>query len=154
MKNTLSYFSLLILAGILISSCGSSNNFHGDGFGSDVIFDPATTVKSDNEYDLIIEEQSIEYTIDISTADGRLMLNGVSEKEAQRIVTNAALIKYNCDVIFRPKYSVLKNGKQILRITMGGRPAIYRNKTATSQPTTKTSTSSKTKNTNININVR
>lgn len=147
MKKTFLYLVVLTIASMLLASCGV---VRGVGEGIGVNKRPLDQITSDTEVGLVLSDQTIEYTIDISTNDGRLILNKMSEKEAKEYVTTAALIKYNCDVIFRPKYNILKKGKQIIRITMGGRPANYKN--TYSQPATSTNTS-RSNRTNININV-
>lgn len=124
MKKTFLYLSLVLLVAVFFSSCGT---VRGSGDGQGVIKRTLDQITSETEVGLELTDQTIEYTIDISTADGRLILNKMSEEEAKEYITSAALIKYNCDVIFRPKYNILKKGKQILRITMGGRPANYKN---------------------------
>lgn len=148
MKKKISYLVVMALAVMILASCGV---VRGVGEGLGVVKRPLDEITSETEVGLILLEQYIEYTIDISNADGRLILNKMTEEEAKEYITSAALIKYGCDVIFRPKYNVLKKGKQILRITMGGRPANYQNKGSQIVPVP--SGSSQSNKTNININV-
>lgn len=148
MKKYFSYLSLIVFISVMLSSCRTVRGY-GDGQG--VIKRTLDQITSETEVGLELTDQTIEYTIDYSTADGRLILNKMSEEDAKEYITSAALIKYNCDVIFRPKYNILKKGKQILRITMGGRPANYKN--TSSRPASVASPSSSNK-TNININVK
>lgn len=104
MKKTFLYFAMVAIASMLLASCGV---IRGVGEGIGVNKRPLDQITSDTEVGLVLTDQTIEYTIDISTNDGRLILNKMSEKEAKEYVTTAALIKYNCDVIFRPKYNIL-----------------------------------------------
>lgn len=124
MKRLMNFLVVAVFAVSVLSSCGVA---HGVGDGQGVIKRTLDQITSETEVGLELTDQTIEYTIDYSTADGRFILNKMSEEEAKEYITSAALIKYNCDVIFRPKYNILKKGKQILRITMGGRPANYKN---------------------------
>lgn len=86
-----------------------------------------TSVHSDNEYDLDVLDDYITYTIDISTEEGRLRLNGLSKEEAAAVAERQAAIKNKVDCIFDPKFDFLTKGKAVLRVTVAGRPANYKN---------------------------
>lgn len=88
---------------------------------------PRTSVTSINEYDLDVSNQSVTYTIDISTTDGAAKLKGLSLKEAQNLALTEAVMKNNCAMLINPQYTHLKKGKRILRITVFGFPAYYKN---------------------------
>lgn len=124
MKKTLFYLVVMVIATVTLSSCHSS---YGGAFGAATDIDPYTRINSYNEYDLIIADQGIEYTIDYSTPDGRMKLRKLTLDQAKELVNAEAAIKYNCAMIVRPKYTFLKDGKQILRITVFGFPANYKN---------------------------
>lgn len=115
--------ALLAIVSLLVVSCSS----YSGAFGAATDIDPTTTIRSDNEYDLIVSDQGIEYTIDYSTADGRLKLYKISLEAAKQLVNAEAAAKHNCAMIVRPKYTYLKDKKQILRITVFGFPANYKN---------------------------
>ena len=108
---------------LTVSSCSTSRS---GGIG--VTDTEVTTIThSINEYDLDVDAQGITYTIDISTPEGRIKLNKLSLKQAQALALQEAAIKNNCARIVSPKFSYLKKGKQILRVTVVGCPARYKN---------------------------
>lgn len=113
----------LIVSCAFLSSCSTSRS-GGSGITDTEI---TTITHSVNEYDLDVDPQGITYTIDISTAEGRIKLNGLSLSQAQELALQEAAIKNNCARIISPKYSHLKKGKNILRITVFGFPARYKN---------------------------
>lgn len=79
-----------------------------------------------NSYDLVPVGDRITYTIDISTPEGKQKLYNISLTDAQRLAETEASRKYNCDRLIDPRFDYLKKGKRILRITVDGRPGIYR----------------------------
>ena len=72
--------------------------------------------------------ERISYTIDISTPEGKQKLHKISLSDAQRLAETEASRKYNCDRLIDPRFDYLKKGKRILRITVDGRPAVYKTK--------------------------
>ena len=114
-----------LLSAFLLSACITTKS---GAFGADTDIDPWTEIDSrHNIYDLIVAEQGIQYTIDYSTPDGRTKLKNISLPMAKKMVLSEAAMANNCAMIVRPKYTFLKEGKQILRITVFGFPANYRN---------------------------
>ena len=91
---------------------------------------PTTINTSINEYDLIADENRVGYTIDNSTPEGKTKLKGISLQQAQELALVEATVKYNCDMLLNPQYTHLKKGKKILRVTVSGRPARYKNQPA------------------------
>lgn len=124
MKAKISNILFFVLICIVAVSCRS---YGGGAFGASTDIDPITTIDSNNKYDLVVSSDGIEYTIDVSTPDGRLMLKDLSLKQAQQLVNAEAARKHNCAMIVRPKYTYLRDGKQLLRITVFGFPANYKN---------------------------
>lgn len=125
-------YSLLVLAScLLLSSCSSSFQSGASGFTSTEI---PTYNESINRFDLDVDTQGITYTIDISTEEGRIKLNGLTLEQAQQMALDEAAIKNNCARIISPKFSHLKKGKEILRITVFGFPARYKNSEKTATP--------------------
>lgn len=117
------YYLFSIVFCLTVSSCSTSRS---GGIG--VTDTEVTTIThSINEYDLDVDTQGITYTIDISTPEGRIKLNKLSLKQAQALALQEAAIKNNCARIVSPKFSYLKKGKQILRVTVFGFPARYKN---------------------------
>ena len=119
------YTSLLLLLCLMavLSSCSMMRS-GGDGITGTEVF---TVNESYNRMDLEVDPQSITYTIDISTSEGLMKLNGLSLAEAKKLALEEAAIKNNCARIISPKFSHLKKGKQILRVTVFGFPARYKN---------------------------
>lgn len=128
MKYSLS--TAIVATSILVCSCSSTRS-GGDGITGTEIY---TYTESINRYDLDVDPQGITYTIDISTQEGKIKLNGLSLAQAQQLALEEAAIKNNCARIISPKFSHLKKGKQILRITVFGFPARYKNSQKTATP--------------------
>lgn len=126
MKQIFHFLSwVALLSAFLLTSCRTSSS---GAFGADTDIDPLTEIDSrHNIYDLVVADQGIQYTIDYSTPDGRLKLKNLSLSQAKQMVLSEAAMANNCAMIVRPKYTFLKEGKQILRITVFGFPANYRN---------------------------
>lgn len=87
---------------------------------------PKTKIVSDNEYDLNVSPNSITYTIDISTPEGKAKLNKLSLKEAENLALTEAVIKHGCALLVNPQFTNLMKGKRVLRITVHGFPAKYK----------------------------
>ena len=109
---------------LLEVSCSAFVRTGGSGITSTEV---TTVTHSTNEYDLVVDPQTITYTIDVSTPEGMLKLEKLSLKEAKELALTEAAIKYKCARIISPHYSHLKKGKKILRITVSGNPARYKN---------------------------
>lgn len=126
------YTSIITLAviSLFVSSCSLLRS-GGDGNTDTEI---ATYNESINRFDLDIDTNGITYTIDISTQEGQIKLNGLSLAQAKKVALEEAAIKNNCARIISPKFSHLKKGKQILRITVFGFPARYKNSQKTATP--------------------
>lgn len=126
------YTSLIAFISIsfVLYSCSSMRS------GVDGITDTeiSTYTESINRYDLDVDTQGITYTIDISTIEGKIKLKGLSLEQAKKMALDEAAIKNNCARIISPKFSHLKKGKQILRITVFGFPATYKNSQKTATP--------------------
>lgn len=126
------YISLIafLATSLLICSCSSLRS-GGEGITGTEI---NTYTESINRFDLDVDPQGITYTIDISTQEGKIKLNGLSLAQAQQLALEEAAIKNNCARIISPKFSHLKKGKQILRVTVFGFPARYKNSQKTATP--------------------
>ena len=88
---------------------------------------PVTGIESINIADLELSNDFITYTIDISTPEGQTKLNGINEKQAKELALTEASIVNRCSLIVNSKYTFLKDGKKILRVTVSGQPAYYKN---------------------------
>lgn len=120
----------IIVSSVLATSCSSFRSGASGMTDTEI----ATYTESINRFDLDVDPQGITYTIDISTPEGQIKLNGVSLAQAQQIALEEAAIKNNCARIISPKFSHLKKGKQILRVTVFGFPARYKNSDKTATP--------------------
>lgn len=126
------YTSLIALATTVLLVCSCSSLRSGGAGITDT--EVVTYTESINRYDLDVDPQGITYTIDISTMEGKLKLNGLSLEQAKQLALEEAAIKNNCARIISPKFSHLKKGKQILRVTVFGFPARYKNSQKTATP--------------------
>lgn len=117
------FYITISVASIILSSCSSTRS---SAYGISTR-NVNTHVSSHNEYDLDVLDDYITYTIDISTEEGRLKLNGLSKDEAAAVAERQAAIKNKVDCIFDPKFDFLTKGKHVLRVTVAGRPANYKN---------------------------
>lgn len=124
MKKIISNTVIFCFTAFAIISC---RTYGGGAFGASTDIDPDTKITSVNEYDLIVSPNGVEFTIDYSTPDGRIMLKNISLDQAKELINAEAARKHNCAMIVRPKYTFLRDGKQILRITVFGFPANYKN---------------------------
>ena len=125
MKRTLSTIFFAAIMAVIFSSCRTAQS---GGSGANALQIVGTKTKSVNEYDLDVSNEPVEYTIDISTASGRQQLENLSLNQAQELVLRECIMKHKCGTIFNPQYTHLKKGKRILRITVFGFPAWYKNK--------------------------
>lgn len=122
----------LVLIALALTSCskGVHKVFEG-GYGSSINENgyqlPVTGIESINVADLELSNDFITYTIDISTPEGQTKLNGINEKQAKELALTEASIVNRCSLIVNPKYTFLKDGKKILRVTVSGQPAYYKN---------------------------
>ena len=125
MKRILSTIFFATIMAVIFSSCQTAQS---GGSGANALQIVGTKTKSVNEYDLDVSNEPVEYTIDISTASGRQLLEKLSLNQAQELVLRECIMKHKCGTIFNPQYTHLKKGKRILRITVFGFPAWYKNK--------------------------
>ena len=122
----------LAVIALALTSCskGVHKVFEG-GYGSSINENgyqlPVTGIESINIADLELSNDFITYTIDISTPEGQTKLNGINEKQAKELALTEASIVNRCSLIVNPKYTFLKDGKKIVRVTVSGQPAYYKN---------------------------
>lgn len=115
----------MVIAGMLLTfwSCGSTKS-GGIGVTSHEAYTESISI---NTMDLEVDSESITYTIDISTAEGRLKLHDLNLNKAKELALQEAAMMNNAARIVSPKFTYLKEGKDILRITVFGFPARYKN---------------------------
>lgn len=88
--------------------------------------DVPTEIKSlNNQYDLIPRDEIVQYTMDISTPDGKMRLKDVTPKQAANLALTNATMYHKCDWLVNPKFDCVTYDGQVLRITVTGRPAVY-----------------------------
>ena len=112
------------IASFALTSCG----VHSGAGGYDTGMGVDLHGRSYNNYELLPSGDRITYTIDISTPEGKQMLNNISLDDAKRLAEVQACRKFNCDRLIDPRFDFLKKGKRILRITVDGRPGVYKPK--------------------------
>ncbi len=121
-----SFFITSVIACLLgLTSCAVKNSTGLSG--ADKYFDKNVLVSYD-ELTMDLDDEPIEYTIDISTGDGRLKLNKLSVKEAERLALIEAVMANRCATLFQPQYTHLIKGGKVLRVTVYGYPARYKKK--------------------------
>lgn len=85
-------------------------------------------IESYNELTMDLDPTPVTYTIDISTAEGKIKLNKLNLAEAQELALVESLMAYRCATLFNPQYTHLVKGNKILRVTVYGYPARYKAK--------------------------
>lgn len=131
MKNSLFSLFILVAASIYLASCGSSTYIPPQHHPNNYVDDASTDVElrntSFNQYDLNLLGGTVEYRIDISSEEGQKMLEGLTLQEAKQKVIFKACSKYKCAVIFSPNFDCLTQDGRVLRVTMIGTPANFKN---------------------------
>lgn len=134
-KITIFNITFAIVCVILMGSCGTSRISQGMNrtYQSTATSENAsqfanTTVISYNEYTMDLDEETVEYTIDISTREGKTKLYGLSLQEAQKLALVEAIMFTRCATIHQPQYTQLVRDGHVLRVTVYGTPARYKKK--------------------------
>jgi len=130
MKKHIILAAIAAMAMVIVCSCSRS---HSDATINNAWNAPTTIVDSYNDFDLVIEDANVSYTIDVSTPEGKIKLHKLSEKKANELALVEVLIKYGCDMLINPQFTHLKKGKKILRVTVYGKPAKYKNQSRYNQ---------------------
>lgn len=147
MKYYLTSLCLIIVASLEFVSC-NSYNYVPQHYNNRVSDDTSTDVDlrntSFNSFDLKLLGDPVEYEINIASDEGAQLLKGQTLREAKERAVWKACQKYHCAVIFSPHFDYLMQDGRILRVTMRGTPANYKNQTRDNN--------SNNRNINININ--
>lgn len=85
-------------------------------------------IESYNELTMDLDTEPVEYTIDISTPEGKLKLNKISLEAAHELALVECVMHNKCATLFNPQYTQLVRGGKILRVTVYGYPARYKHK--------------------------
>ena len=86
----------------------------------------APTFKSYNELTMDLDKEPITYVIDISTEAGKMKLKNLSVDEACDLALIEAIMSNKCATIFNPQYTHLVHKGKVLRVTLYGYPARYK----------------------------
>lgn len=86
----------------------------------------APNVVSYNELTMDIDKNPITYVIDISTEAGKMKLKNLSVDEACDLALIEAIMSNKCATIFNPQYTHLVHKGKVLRVTLYGYPARYK----------------------------
>lgn len=122
-KRILEYLCAIAVA-VLLGGCSSAKS----GSTADHATDEVLTINTSyNELTMKLDPTGVSYTIDVSTPEGRAKLRKISLKEAKQLALIECIIKHNCVKLFNPQYTHLVNGKDVLRVTVYGFPARYKN---------------------------
>lgn len=126
MKTFISSLFCLIVASICLVSCGTPQHQ-----AHNYVDNASTNVElrntSFNQFDLTLLGNPITYEINISTEEGAKLLKGLTLQQAKQKAIWNACSKYNCAVIFRPDFDCLTQDGRVLRVTMRGTPANFKN---------------------------
>lgn len=123
--NKLFLLIFLIVTALTFTGCSSIGSLKSKGSGM-TDHEVYTESISINNMDLDIDPEGITYTIDISTREGRMKLNGLNLKQAKELALQEAAMMNNAARIVSPKFTHLTEGNDILRITVFGFPARYK----------------------------
>lgn len=86
------------------------------------------TIASYNEMTMDVDKDPITYIIDISTESGKTKLKNLSVDEACDLALVEAIMANKCATIFNPQYTHLVHKGKVLRVTLYGYPARYKQK--------------------------
>lgn len=81
-----------------------------------------------NRMTMDVDEEPIEYTINIATESGRAKLKNLSLEEAEDLALEEAIMSNKCAALFQPHYSHYTYKGKVLRVTVYGFPARYKKK--------------------------
>ena len=124
MKKNMLWMAVIAIATLTFASCKTSMTAGGTSAAE--IVDSYTG--SVNDVNLEIASEPITYSIDISTDEGRLKLRKLSLPAAKSLALREAVMMNRCAKLVNPQYTQLMKGKQVLRVTVYGFPAVYKNK--------------------------
>lgn len=117
---------LMALVAIVLTSVSCRTSYTSDGTSAAEIIDSYTG--SVNDLNMEVASEPITYSIDISTTEGRAKLHKLSYEEAKSLCLREAVMSARCAKLVNPQYTKLMKGRQVLRITVYGFPATYKNK--------------------------
>jgi len=125
MRTKLITFAITATAILVLTSCRTMRTGSNSRNASNTV---KAKIESYNELTMDLSPDAITYTIDVSTAEGRIKLNKLSLRQAEELALTEAVMNNNCAALFNPQYTHLKKGRKILRVTVYGFPAYYKRK--------------------------
>lgn len=117
--------AFIAIAALAMTSCKNTSMTAGGTSAAEIVDSYTGSV---NDVNLEIASEPITYSIDISTDEGRAKLHKLSLAEAKSLALREAVMMNRCAKIVNPQYTQLMKGKQVLRVTVYGFPAVYKNK--------------------------
>ena len=79
-----------------------------------------------NKLTMDLDKEPITYVIDITTELGRVELKNLSVEEARKLALVKAIMANKCATIFQPQYTHVVDKGKVLRVTLYGYPARYK----------------------------
>ena len=120
--------AFVAVAILSMTSCRSSYSHMIAASGENPIEEIKSKSTSINDLSMTISTEPITYTIDISTPEGQLKLSNLSLVGAKSLAIREAVMANKCAKLAAPQFTQLMKGKQVLRVTVYGFPAVYKNK--------------------------
>lgn len=124
MKSKIAFIILLVTMTLGVSSCGTTHS--GGAHSLNAYGSVKPNIVNYDEVTMTLDPVGVEYTIDVSTSEGRMKLANLTLQEAEELALVEAIMKNRCVTMFQPQYTHLKRGKKILRVTVYGIPARYK----------------------------
>lgn len=125
MKTRIISFAIVAIAYLTATSCSTMRSGSRSRNASNTV---RAKIESYNELTMDLAPDAITYTIDVSTAEGKIKLHKLSLRQAEELALTEAVMNNNCAALFNPQYTHLKKGRKVLRVTVYGFPAYYKRK--------------------------
>lgn len=125
MKTRIISFAIVAIAYLTTTSCSTMRTGSRARNASNTV---RAKIESYNELTMDLAPDAITYTIDVSTAEGKIKLHKLSLRQAEELALTEAVMNNNCAALFNPQYTHLKKGRKVLRVTVYGFPAYYKRK--------------------------
>ena len=119
---SISLFGIVVCFMVALSSCSPKISTRKLNAYTTV----APNIVSYNELTMDIDKDPITYVIDISTEAGKMKLKNLSVDEACDLALIEAIMANKCATIFNPQYTHLVHKGKVLRVTLYGYPARYK----------------------------
>lgn len=120
--------SAAIAAVASLASCSSVSPSYSGSSSYNASQYSDTSIVTYDRYTMDLDESPIEYTIDISTLEGRTKLNQLTLRQAENLALVEAIMYARCATLFQPQFTHLMKDGNVLRVTVYGTPARYKRK--------------------------